>query len=378
MRINPLILLLICASACKDKYNPDIHLPSSGLLVVEGFINSGADSTIIYLSRSASLDKIIDNPESGAQIEVQSESGISYPLSEVSGGKYIVSPISPDTSIKYRLHIRTSNGKEYLSDFSDVRKTKPIDSVGWKAGSDELLLYVSTHDNQNKSIYYQWSYEETWRYNSAYDSKIEFDPRDSMVFTRPNDNLIHTCWNMNQSTEIILGSSAKLSSDLIFQYPFLNISYYASNRLIDRYSILVKQMTLTKDWYEWKQLLKKNTEELGSIFDAQPSETKGNIHCVTDPTEQVIGFIGCSSQTEKRIFIDRLEIPNVQVYSGYELCSVDTVPNMPRPMVYYFGSGYGVPIMPWEQGAFILGASAGCVDCRVKGGATAKPGFWLD
>jgi hypothetical protein len=55
---------------------------------------------------------------------------------------------------------------------------------------------------------------------------------------------------------------------------------------------------------------------------------------------------------------------------------MDTVPNMPRPLVYYFGSGYGVPIMPYEQSAFILGSSMGCVDCRVRGGTIVKPDFW--
>jgi hypothetical protein len=135
-------------------------------------------------------------------------------------------------------------------------------------------------------------------------------------------------------------------------------------------------MVLNKNWYEWKEMLKKNTEELGSIFDAQPSETGGNIHCITNPSEQVIGFVGCSSVTEKRIFIDRTELPPVQVYSGYEICSVDTVLNMKKPLLYYFGDGYGVPIMPFEQGAFILGSSAGCVDCRFKGGITEKPDFW--
>ena len=242
-----------------------------------------------------------------------------------------------DSSRKYRLHIKTSDGKEYLSDFSEVKKSKPIDSVGWKAGSDHLMIYVSTHDDQNKSLYYQWNYEETWIYNSAYDSKIEFNPKDSMIFNRPNEDLIHTCWKMNQSTEIILGSTTSLSSDLVFQFPVLNISYYASNRLVNRYSILVKQMVLTKEWYEWKQMLKKNTEELGSIFDAQPSETGGNFHCITNPSEQVIGFVGCSSVSEKRIFIDRTELPPVQIYSGYEICSIDTVPNIPKPLVYYFG-----------------------------------------
>ncbi|HET7000314.1 MAG TPA: DUF4249 domain-containing protein [Puia sp.] len=369
-------LLIIFIPACKDKYNPEIHLPSSGLLVVEGFINAGTGPTTITLSRSAAIDHITEIPEHGAQIEVQSETGASYPLSEDTIGIYSINQLLLDSTLKYRLHIRTSDGKEFLSDFSDLRKSKPIDSVGWKAGADQLMIYVSTHDDQNHSLYYQWNYEETWEYNSAYDSKIEFNARDSMIFDRPNSDLIHTCWKMNRSTELILGSTTNLSSDIVFQFPLLNISYYSSNRLVNRYSILVKQMVLSREWFEWKQMLKKNTEELGSIFDAQPSETGGNFHCTTDPSEQVIGFVGCSSVSEKRIFIDRTELPPVQVYSGYEICSVDTVPNMQRPLVYYFGSGYGVPIMPYEQYAFILGASAACVDCRVKGGTTAKPDFW--
>lgn len=376
MKLIPWFLLLITMAACKDKYDPDIHLPSSGLLVVEGFINAGTGPTTIALSRTSAIDHITEIPEPGARIEIQSEPGVSYPLEENANGNYSINQLSLDSALKYRLHIKTAEGKEYLSDFSEVKKSKPVDSVGWKAGTDLLTIYVSTHDDQNMSLYYQWKYEETWMYNSAYDSKIEFNARDSMIFDRPNSDLIHTCWMMNQSTEIILGSTTSLSSDIVFQFPLLNISYYSSNRLVTRYSILVKQMVLNKGWYEWKQKLKKNTEELGSVFDAQPSETGGNLHCITNPSEQVIGFVGCSSVTEKRIFIDRTALPPLQVYTGYEICSMDTVPNMPRPLVYYFGSGYGVPIMPFEQSAFILGSSAGCVDCRVRGGSTVKPDFW--
>ncbi|MEJ0083717.1 MAG: DUF4249 domain-containing protein [Puia sp.] len=376
MKLIPWFLLLICLAACKDKYNPEIHLPSAGLLVVEGFVNTGTGPTTILLSRSSSIDHIADIPESGAQIEVQSETGISYPLSADTIGKYSISQLSLDSSQKYRLHIKTADGKEYLSDYSEVKKSPPIDSVGWKAGSDQIMIYVSTHDDQNKSLYYQWNYEETWMYNSAYDSKLEYSPRDSMIHDRPNEDLIYTCWKMNRSTEIILGSTTSLSSDVVFQFPLLNISYYASNRLVNRYSMLVKQIVLNKDWYEWEQRLKKNTEELGSIFDAQPSETGGNFHCITNPSEQVIGFVGCSSVSEKRIYIDRTQLPPVQVYSGYEICSIDTVPNSQLPLVYYFGSGYGVPIMFFEQSAFVFGSSGGCVDCRVRGGTTVKPDFW--
>jgi Domain of unknown function (DUF4249) len=368
--------MLTCFIACKDKYNPEIHLPASGFLVVEGFINTGKGPTTISLSRTVGLDSTVIVPESGAQVEVQSESGASYALAGQAGGKYIIDQLPIDSGQKYRLHIKTSNGKDYLSDLSAVKISPPIDSVNWKAQPDFLSIYVSTHDDRNLSLYYQWNFEETWQYHSAYTSKLEFNPKDCTIVARPDNDLIYTCWKMNQSTEIFLATTTDLSSDVVYQFPLLNISYYSSNRLVSRYSILVKQMVLNKDWYEWKQRLRKNTEQLGSIFDAQPSETGGNIYCTTDASEQVIGFVGCSSISEKRIFIDRTEIPAVYVYSGYELCQVDTVSNAKLPLFYYFGSGYGVPTEPYQHGSIILGSSGGCVDCRNKGGKTVKPDFW--
>jgi hypothetical protein len=63
--------------------------------------------------------------------------------------------------------------------------------------------------------------------------------------------------------------TTSLSSDVVFQFPLLNISYYASNRLVNRYSIR-EANGITREWYEWKQMLKKNTE-IRFCFDAQPS-----------------------------------------------------------------------------------------------------------
>ena len=134
MKLTPWFLLLICITACKDKYNPEIHLPSSGLLVVEGFVNTGTGPTTILLSRTAAIDHIADIPESRAQMEVQSETGISYPLSEDTIGKYSINQIPLDSSRKYRLHIKTSDGKEYLSDYSEVKNHPRL--IQWDGKQD--------------------------------------------------------------------------------------------------------------------------------------------------------------------------------------------------------------------------------------------------
>ena len=102
------LLLLILFGACKDKYMPNIKYPPTGFLVVEGYINSGKDSTFIYLTRTSGLDSIQIFPESGAQVEIQSEQGVTYPLSEQKGGKYAVGQLPIDPAQKYRLHIKLS------------------------------------------------------------------------------------------------------------------------------------------------------------------------------------------------------------------------------------------------------------------------------
>jgi hypothetical protein len=83
-----------------------------------------------------------------------------------------------------------------------------------------------------------------------------------------------------------------------------------------RYSILVKQYALTEDGYHYYQILKKNTESLGSIFDAQPSELTCNFHSLQDPTEIVIGFFSASSVVQKRIFIDKSQVNWNFIYNG--------------------------------------------------------------
>ena len=42
-------------------------------------------------------------------------------------------------------------------------------------------------------------------------------------------------------------------------------------------------------------LMQKNAESLGSIFDEQPTQITGNIHSVTNPSEQVIGYVSAGT-----------------------------------------------------------------------------------
>jgi hypothetical protein len=139
--------------------------------------------------------------------------------------------------------------EEYASDLTKVNITPPIDSVNWKGSSDAVTVFVSTHDDQVQPGYYQWQFEETWKYVSAYSSELEYD-NNGWFTIRPDSNMIYTCWRSARSTNISLANTEKLSSNVIYQYPLTEISYSGSDRLVIRYSILVKQYAISKEWYD--------------------------------------------------------------------------------------------------------------------------------
>ena len=95
-----------------------------------------------------------------------------------------------------------------------------------------------------------------------------------------NDTTIYKCWNTLEFSTIILGSTEKLTSDVVY----LPVQYIEphSEKLSVLYSINLRQYAISHDQYLFLQKMKKNTEQLGTIFDPQPSEISGNIHCLTD------------------------------------------------------------------------------------------------
>jgi hypothetical protein len=98
------------------------------------------------------------------------------------------------------------------------------------------------------------------------------------------------------------------------------------------YSINVKQYTWTKEGYEFLEKMKKNTEVTGSVFDPQPSELKGNIRNVSDPTEPVIGFFNICNIEQKRFWIKNSDVPG---WGYYPDCPTLDVPNISDSIYAY-------------------------------------------
>ena len=379
-------LLIVVIASCKEKYKLPFEQPDTGYLVIEGVINCGQDTTSIELSRTNKVNSTQKQYEKGALVKVEGSDNSTAQLVERGTGVY-TGQLNLSISKQYRLRIKTAAGKEYLSDFVDPKITPVIDSISWKRESDGgVRLHFNTHDAQNNTRYYKWDYAETWEIHSEYRSTLEFFTevtsskpiitigyRDSVTYGP--DTLIFKCWTFANSTNLLIGSSARLSSDIIYELPFLRIPP-GDRKISELYSIYVQQYALTKEAYEFLEKMKKNTEQNGSIFDAQPSQLKGNIHCVSIPDEPVIGFISVSTVTKKRLFISKAEVPSWNYDSG---CQEEKVLNDADSIADAKNSG-GIPTNPLvlsPRGAIVyFGVSSpACVDCTTTG-TNIKPVFW--
>ncbi len=374
------ICVAVLLFACREKYIPPFTAPAKGFLVVEGVVNSGQGATSIKLSRSVPLaDSSRVKFETKALVRVEGEDNSSYALTEGVQGTYAAAQLTLKDNVRYRLYIKTSEGKEYLSDFAKPIKTPPIDNIRWEQPQD-LTLFINTHDPQNVIRYYKWEYEETWEFHSAYLTQLKYllDRNNSpyaVDFLYPNQDFnysIATCWQSEVSNKLLIGSSIKLSKDSI-DLP-IQVIPHASWKLSVLYTIKVKQNALSKDGYEFLQRMKKNTESTGTLFDAQPSELVGNIHCKTDASEIVVGFVEVADIQEKRIWIRSSELTDW----GYGMgCQFREIPNIPDSVRSYAGLAPATMGQQTANGGIATYNATDwlCVDCTLRG-TNIRPSFW--
>jgi hypothetical protein len=367
------VLLFLLFATCKESYIPPVISTGNSYLVVEGFINNGADTTRINLTHTFKLaDTAVVVPELHAQVFVEGKSGGAYPLAEQGKGLYIAPGLSLSPAQQYRLHIRTNAGKEYASDFVDLKASPPIDSINWVSDNKGFQLYVNTHDPQNASRYYRWDIAETWEFHAVYQSILKYE--NGLILPRFPDT-IYTCWQNNIPSTILLASSAKLAQDVIYRFP-LTLLPPNSWKISVRYSLLLKQYVLTPEAYNFWQQLQKNSEQVGSIFSAQPSEARGNIHNLADSSEQVIGYISAGTMRQQRIFITPYDIPDWRLSFYSDGCEEQNIPQ--DSLKYFLEDGGALPLeVASNVGGYFRYWISGkyCADCT-QVGTNKKPYFW--
>jgi len=372
-----IVIIVVIFNSCRKPLDIKTTTSNSNILVVEGLINIGADSTKIKLSRTVIIgNKTTANPEGNAIVTIENAQATVATLKEITKGTYASPGLNLDKTKQYRVRIKTSTNKTYLSDLTEAKVTPPIDSVGYTINNSGMLIYANTHDATNNSRYYLYTFTEAWKFHSDYFSG--YITNGTALIGRTPGQIVYYCFSSDASTTIVLNSTAALAQDIAYQAPITSIDF-SSEKLQMRYSIMVTQTALTKEAYAFWDNLKKNTENLGSIFDAQPSEISGNIHNTADASEPVIGYISAATTQSKRIFIDNTGLPSKFVAKSPFTCMIDTAKikdgGVQNNLIPIYTTLYTLAPFGLSSIEGYTYSNKSCSDCTIRG-TLKQPSFW--
>ena len=364
---------------CRTPYEPEVPATELRILVVEGYLDTEGLRSEVKLSRTAPLGaESAFNPEARAKVVLKSTGGQVFPLTEAGFGTYVFER-NIDEKQNYILEIELSTGERYVSESMQPIVTPEIIDAGFKRDEEGVEVFVSTQGNANADDFL-WTFEETWIYRPRIRSPYIYVSELRDVRERRGAEQNSLCFKTEPSPGILLETSSRFKDQVVFQKTITEIPV-GNERIMERYSILVSQKGLASKDVPFWEVLKKNTEDIGSIFSPLPSLIGGNIKSLDAAKNPVIGQVSLGVIRQKRVYINLTEVsPWNYLDPKFNDCAIGEEAVLRSDYQVIFGNGAVVPARPLMVGTTIVGyypSSKRCTDCTLYASKT-KPSFWKD
>ena len=387
--ISLLLIACLFIISCIEPYElPNVAEDFVASLVIDGTISNDDTVQTITVSRTRSLEdnngNIID-PVSGCNISVIDKDGTVFQFQESDKDGYYQG-IIPQQYFQigntFKLHLISPNDEVYESTEEELLPVAAVDSVYFSNiyNSDNqevgVRFKVDINGALNESRNYKWKLVETYEYHASYPINLIYRGANN-VEERDYDMSHYKCYRTNTLTgSIFMASTDKLSENR-FVGATLNSVSHSSGRLKNKYSLLVKQYSISKDAARFWSQMQDNQKE-GGMFDGQPITVDGNIININNTDERVLGFFGASMVSQKRIFAQRTS----NFYSSgcmatplteLDLDSLIDVSSASRPLYVLIYTEGDPPVVVQR-----ITAPGSCFDCTLRGGTISKPAYWDD
>ncbi|MFT6854235.1 MAG: hypothetical protein ACJA0X_000193 [Cyclobacteriaceae bacterium] len=355
------------------------------VLVVDGSVTNLEGPYEVKLSYTSRLEGEIGIPVVNADVKVLDDAGNTYQYSESEEGSYLSSPeLKGEVGTSYKLLLSIA-GRDFETGFTMLREPQVMDSIHGIV-SERLLansqkvekgiqFFVNTSMESSSPGYYRYEWEDTYSINTPYGSGYIFNFIDSTVVLR--DVLIGRCYSSASSTALLTATSAESALNRVENFPVRFISQLDQS-LRSKYSILVKQYSLSPEAYGFYRQIIKNSQSGGSLIDQQLGTISGNVKSMNDPNEIVLGYFEVSGASEIRSFFypadfDGFRAPRFQ----YECNENDVLNVTPDSLSYMLNTNRDLLIFSITLSGDFRLASNKCSNCSWYAN-TDKPDFWND
>jgi len=372
-----LIFLLIILIGCIEEYIPNIESSESSKYVVSGLLTDQEGYQEVCISRSSPLYDTNLVPVNDCIVKLVDNDGHSFNYIESNNGTYKVWMSKNDLKIgsSYKIEITTPSGTKIESEFEEMYECPDIDSVYYlrkdlptnnpDVFTEGIQLYIDLDAVNSTTRNFKFDLEETWEYTATYPLTWYYDGTLHQI--SPPDYSNFTCWKTEDIKDVFILNTGDLDINKFKMLP-LNFVDNQTSRLSIKYSLLVKQYSLTEKCFLFWDQVKINNFNSASLYDAQPFTVQGNLNNLTNPDQKILGYFQVSAIKTKRIFISTIQDLNLDFYTYCASLPVE------RGFEEYTPADY--PVYAIKVSGMYYEVNKGCVFCQRFGGINTKPDFW--
>lgn len=378
-RLIYLITAMLAAVSCVYPFTADISSVNTDSIVIEGDIIIGGSSHFKMSEMLAIEGESNLQPQNiPATFTVEDDKGGTY-QADADGNLDLTSAPSDR---RYRLRaVNHNSSKEYVSSWQTIMETCEIDSLSFMPNESNgtLDLRISLHGPDDYRLY-QFIMDEVWEYKAFYrathyyvepSSSLPLDYRNSgMIVPFENGENTYYCWKRRNVPTLNVISTEDLSENRLVNEKIHAVPNY-DNKLSYIYCLNVSAMAISQEHLSYLKHLNEVSHYTGSLFSPNPSEMRGNIRCVSDTTEFVLGYIGAGKLSSSRVFYynDKVHFfkPVYEAHSSKIIAKRDWYRSWKFDGLLPMN---GDPVQGYEW------AESRCIDCRLMGGNKEKPEYW--
>lgn len=395
----------LLTAACIYPYTVDIRRGEEYPLVVEGDLNIGGTS-LVKLSHVRPFDTYeYEDIAVFAQGYIEGEDGtrvegvdanLGGMLSSSSSYYEYGTSLAFDTSKlsenqRYRLHFDTYTAEgevnnQFESEWLTPCPAPTIDALTYSKNDQFEELWVGLSMHCHGSHYFRWTFNETWEYHSDIQSYIDYVPsawseREMRMVGGEYQKIFPTlyyCWKSASSSQINIFTTKNQTEDRFEELAFHTIPL-SDKRLQVMYRINVQLMAMSEDAYNYWYNMQQNSQGQGSIFSPVPSEMASNVHCISDPSVQVMGYLNAAVPVSAVMYYDNEQEGFYQPGPLFERGDSTIAASNIALADQMYRSGY----LPFKE-IYTMGPDptdytwtySDCIDCRRQGGTKTRPEGW--
>ncbi len=301
--------MLVVMASCVTPFEADFK-DQPNAVVVQGFISNEPGPYVIQLVRPANYSFAgysvgIKN----AKVFITDDTGLREDLVETTNsGQYKTKSLQGVIGRSYVVHFEV-DGKTYESRAEKILDVQPIERIyeepyngidpatnrsrqmGWK-------IFIDSQDPAESGNYYRWNALHYKRASTCGSINDRFGTPLYRVECCGN------CWDIVRCTGvgcINIANDALINGKKIVREEVATVPIECR----DKYYLEVEQQAISRDAYVFWKTIRQLLQNTGGVFDVAPSAIPGNITCLEEPDEQVLGFFSAVGISRVSYTVDR-------------------------------------------------------------------------